>query len=141
MALGELEPFLLGARKLKLCSECDKKHYAKGLCKKHYDARRTPEHNKKLWLNRQHSMTVQDMDDMWSLQEGCCGVCKNPIPRSGIKAQIDHNHSNICVCIKRKTCNKCRRGLLCPKCNKLLGLAHDDISILLSAIEYLQKYL
>jgi len=42
---------------------------------------------------------------------------------------IDHNHNNNQV-----------RGLLCGKCNFLIGLAQEDKNILTKAIKYLEKF-
>jgi hypothetical protein len=36
---------------------------------------------------------------------------------------IDHDHS---CCPQRRSCDICRRGLACGRCNKLLGLANED---------------
>ena len=50
---------------------------------------------------------------------------------------IDHDHS---CCGKLNTCNKCRRGILCEPCNKMLGFAKDNIEVLTKAVEYLEEY-
>jgi DNA-directed RNA polymerase subunit RPC12/RpoP len=55
-----------------------------------------------------------------------CAICGRIVNTS---APLDHNHTTGEV-----------RGVLCNKCNLLLGMAKDDIDILKSAIEYLQKY-
>jgi DNA-directed RNA polymerase subunit RPC12/RpoP len=56
-------------------------------------------------------------------QKGRCKICY-----SDGKLHIDHCHSTGRV-----------RGLLCHKCNVMLGMAQDDEKILLEAIEYLKK--
>lgn len=68
-------------------------------------------------------------DKMLSIQNNKCAICEKSF-ESKRKTFIDHNH---------KTNNV--RGLLCPKCNTLLGHANDSIIILNKAIEYLIKYM
>lgn len=53
-----------------------------------------------------------------------CAICGD----EGVKLVVDHCHDT----------NKVR-GLLCYRCNTLLGQARDDISILLSAVIYLSN--
>lgn len=70
-----------------------------------------------------------DSDNVNNIREGqnnkCC-ICNNPF-HSERTIFIDHNHKNGNV-----------RGLLCPKCNNILGNCNDDINILKSAITYLE---
>jgi hypothetical protein len=39
-----------------------------------------------------------------------------------------------------RSCDKCRRALLCGHCNVLIGMAAESIEILSNAIEYLKGY-
>ena len=55
-----------------------------------------------------------------------CAICETDKPQIFDKWQIDHCH---------KTNNV--RGLLCENCNKLLGYAKDNQTILKNAIMYL----
>jgi len=59
---------------------------------------------------------------------GVCSICKktNKINR---RLAVDHNHKT-----------KQIRGLLCDKCNRAIGLLNEDINILNSAIDYLNKH-
>jgi len=71
---------------------------------------------------KKYGMTEQDYQEMYSMQEGCCLVCHQHHKR----LVIDHSHSKGVV-----------RGLLCYRCNIMIGHAHDDVSLLLNAIAYL----
>jgi len=67
-------------------------------------------------------------------QNSLCAICKRPerrIEKSGTSADlcVDHDHRTGRV-----------RGLLCRTCNSMLGLANDDIDILLSGAVYLEKH-
>jgi len=55
-----------------------------------------------------------------------CAICEKPI--GGKNKHLDHNHKT-----------KEIRGVLCQKCNHLLGLASDNIEILRNAISYLDE--
>jgi hypothetical protein len=67
-------------------------------------------------------------------QEHKCAICRNQLPdllvyenrRRGYA--IDHNHETMEF-----------RGVLCLKCNTLLGMAREDIKILEAAIRYLEE--
>lgn len=69
-------------------------------------------------------------------QKGLCAACgKPPEPpvegshgNAGNPLVIDHDHATNVI-----------RGLIHTRCNKLLGHAQDDVSVLMGAIAYLQK--
>lgn len=59
-------------------------------------------------------------------QGGVCAICRT-LPNS-MGLAIDHNHKTGKV-----------RGLLCGRCNPGIGMFQDNIELLKSAIEYLEK--
>jgi hypothetical protein len=65
-------------------------------------------------------------------QNYLCAICGNPETRMFkgkiTKLAIDHCHKTGEV-----------RGLLCHKCNSILGYANDSIELLANAIKYLSK--
>lgn len=68
----------------------------------------------------------------WMDQDGRCAICANELKESGWSPESvcrDHDHKT-----------NSARGLLCNKCNKLLGCAMDNADILKSAITYLGGY-
>lgn len=77
---------------------------------------------------RRHGLSVELYEFMLREQEGLCDICKNPETREGWPLSIDHDHATGHI-----------RGLLCHKCNKMLGLAKDSVLLLESAIKYLKE--
>lgn len=76
---------------------------------------------------RKYNLTPDDYKRMLEHQYGQCAICKTEEPGGNSKRfHIDHDH---------KTGNV--RGLLCSRCNKMIGIAGDDLSVLRGAIEYL----
>ncbi len=59
-------------------------------------------------------------------QGGCCAICGQPEKELKRQLSIDHCHVTGHI-----------RGLLCHRCNFILGFAKDNIYILKSAIDYL----
>lgn len=62
-----------------------------------------------------------------ALQNGCCKICEKEF-KSKRHCFIDHDHKTGAY-----------RGILCPKCNNLLGMSDDNIDILSKAIKYLTQ--
>lgn len=77
----------------------------------------------KKYLKHKYNITIAEVEKMKADQFDKCKICNNILP-----LVIDHNHDNGKI-----------RGLLCHQCNSLLGFAHEDESILINAIQYLQE--
>lgn len=83
---------------------------------------------RKSHLKQRYGLTEADYWAIWDSQEGGCAICKKPF--AGITdGHVDHDHTTGEV-----------RGLLCPSCNKMLGLARDQPEVLISGAEYLQRH-
>ena len=70
-----------------------------------------------------YRLSLVDYDAMRKRQNGTCAICK----RSGEALCVDHCHA----------CGKVR-GLLCGKCNSVLGFCGDSRARLLAAAAYLR---
>lgn len=97
------------------------------------------EHQTRKNLKRFYGLTFEQYDALFECQHGRCAVCTLPLVRQTDRARpftkhvvnavgrVDHDHETNAV-----------RGLLCGKCNTLLGNARDNEQILLNAIGYLR---
>lgn len=88
-------------------------------------------------------MSKEEYYELWDRQGGVCAICgeeETIIDSSGKRRRLAVDHDHACCYKKRDTCGKCNRGLLCNRCNMMLGYAHDNISILRAAVEYLSRY-
>jgi hypothetical protein len=65
---------------------------------------------------------------MLAQQGGQCAICKGP-PAGRDKFYVDHCHETGAV-----------RGLLCIRCNTLIGSAKENETILVSAIAYIRRH-
>lgn len=85
-------------------------------------------------LNRKYSIGKVEYDAMLAAQNGVCAICckaESFINKKTTKLQefsVDHDHKTGAV-----------RGLLCVRCNRMLGYARDDKNILRQAILYLER--
>jgi hypothetical protein len=77
---------------------------------------------------KRHGITEEQYKLTFEKQEGKCAICDRHQDELKTKLHIDHDHRT----------NKIR-GLLCFKCNSLLGYANDNIILLQKAIEYLKN--
>lgn len=76
-----------------------------------------------------YGMTLDEVEQMLTLQGGLCAICQHPIGYSTKRGlNVDHDH------ITGKV-----RGLLCFGCNNGLGNFKDDPQRLAAAIKYLRK--
>lgn len=76
---------------------------------------------------REYGITHDKFLAMLDAQGGVCAICKNGNGKRAMN--VDHDHATGAV-----------RGLLCDRCNPMLGYARDDIAVLQTAIEYLTKF-
>lgn len=78
-------------------------------------------------MRREYGLTVEQFDAMLISQCGRCATCGEPFgPTRQTFEHIDHCHKTGKV-----------RGLLCPQCNKALGLARDNPMTLFNMYMYL----
>ena len=80
-------------------------------------------------LRQRYGIDVDKYESMLKDQGGVCAICGgSDIGRKGSKNfPVDHCHKTGKI-----------RGLLCHKCNAILGLCDDNIKTLKSAIQYLK---
>jgi hypothetical protein len=117
------------------CTHTERRHYAKGLCKScyynaYYATKPDYQSSKKTsWIKR-YGVTRQWHDEQ--VAKGCA-ICGTTDWSIAGKPSIDHDH-NCCV-----GCSLCVRGVLCGKCNRMLGHAADNVETLQKAIIYLEE--
>ena len=69
-------------------------------------------------LMRRYGLSLERYEEMEQAQNYCCAVCGRN--RSEFKQNLAVDHDHTC-CPGEKTCGKCIRGLLCPRCNMSEG--------------------
>jgi hypothetical protein len=92
-----------------------------------------PDYNRNRNLQRRYGIDVEEYRNLIADHNFACGICKVEIPetiaykgkRSGV---VDHNHETGDI-----------RGILCQKCNLVLGHARENTDILYRAIVYLSE--
>ena len=103
-------------------------------CSNEYNRKwRTHLYNKDQNLKKSFGIALSDYQRMHDAQDGKCAICdkEETTMRSGrlMKLSVDHNHTTGEI-----------RALLCNNCNRGIGLLNDDILVLRSAVNYLEKH-
>jgi hypothetical protein len=81
-------------------------------------------------LKNKYGITLADYDEMFEAQGGVCAICGKPQQsHNGRRLDVDHDHKTGKV-----------RGLLCNKCNTVIGLIYEDHDILLKAATYINNH-
>jgi hypothetical protein len=70
--------------------------------------------NRRYVLLYRYKLTPEKFEELISSQNYCCKLCKEKTK----KFVVDHDHK---CCSGRRSCGKCIRGLLCIRCNAMLG--------------------
>jgi len=83
-----------------------------------------------------YGIDLEPYEAMLQAQGGVCAICKKPEKIEHLKGKgvlrrlaVDHDHATGRV-----------RALLCGRCNRLIGLAGEDVSLLQAAIAYLEQH-
>ena len=79
-------------------------------------------------LKNIYKISQEELDALIKAQYGKCAICKKE-PKIGVLLHIDHDHQTGKV-----------RGLLCHKCNSVLGLSNDNLDVLREAVKYLETH-
>lgn len=136
---------------------CEKTHYAKGMCRKHY-ARVVrngtiehknrvvengiyyfagkPHYTKEYNLNYKYKLSIEEFNER---SANGCEICGDKPERT---LHVDHDHK---CCDGLVTCGKCVRGIVCNRCNKAVdkyetGLMRPDNPLLDKVADYVIKY-
>ncbi len=90
--------------------------------------KKNPLANRNWKLRRQYGITHDDYESMFAKQNGKCSICGGDPDFHG-RLVIDHNHITNEV-----------RGLLCNRCNRVLGMTNENPKVLQSMVDYLCQY-
>lgn len=77
---------------------------------------------------KKYNMTQDDYEELLLKQNNSCAICGISSKDYKESLHVDHCHNTGIV-----------RGLLCFKCNTVLGKVNDDVGILQKAIKYIYK--
>ncbi len=90
----------------------------------------SPAYHWEKYINNMYGITADDYMKMLDEQKGNCAICLMPETRKLQKRLcVDHNHDTGQI-----------RGLLCQRCNSVIGYMKEDVRLLENAIGYLKKY-
>ena len=93
----------------------------------------TPGYHRKNNLRQRYGLSYDDFQSILHAQNYCCAICEVEIShgleyRTNRSVAVDHNHDTGEV-----------RGILCSKCNLMLGHARESTEILYKSIVYLSE--
>lgn len=109
------------------CTECRKNHWSEvGQFTRTVPSPDIRKHRHRVQTIKSYGITEEDFNIMLEKQENKCAICKDT-DWGRFSPCIDHNHTTGKV-----------RGLLCNRCNRVLGLVNESISTLKAMIKYLE---
>jgi len=85
------------------------------------------ERNRESYLKRKYNISNEIYQKLLNKQEGLCAICRGN--NNGKILVVDHDHSS----------GKAR-GLLCTKCNVIVGILEVDKFATTKALDYLLKW-
>ncbi len=88
---------------------------------------KNPERVRASNLKHSFGLTVDEYDRLLEVQGGLCAICGKKCS-TGKRLSVDHDHDTGRV-----------RGLLCMKCNLIIGHANDSVTLLRAVILYLTR--
>ena len=81
------------------------------------------------YLKRTYGITTEQYDSLLRSQDGKCAICKTDQPggKGNKRFHVDHIHGTTTI-----------RGLLCSRCNQMVGYSLDQPEILEAGASYLR---
>jgi hypothetical protein len=112
------------------CKECQKKATREwGLRNPEWKARL----QRKNELKRKYGLTRDQFEAMLQEQHGVCAICKGNEQLTKRKREplcVDHKHDE----------SRAIRGLLCRRCNVIVGMVENNPELFRAAADYLEKH-
>ncbi len=78
---------------------------------------------------RKYGMTLQQYNEMFAAQNGCCAICGKHQTEFVKGLAVDHDHATGAV-----------RALLCVNCNLGVGYFKESVDLLGQAIAYVERF-
>jgi hypothetical protein len=132
--------------KVKSCKDCGsttrKLPYPGPRCTTCHRARKkdlkAKNHTSRMYKN--YNLSDGEYDALYAAQGGMCWTCGPWTGNRGLskKLSVDHDHS---CCPAPPTCGKCTRGLICSRCNSLIGELGDSAGHIEARLQQLQNYI
>jgi hypothetical protein len=82
------------------------------------------------FLHKAYGISLADYNRMLAEQEGGCAICRTLLAPGSKLLCVDHEHGG----------SDRVRGLLCNRCNVMLGMACDSVDNLQAGIDYLLNW-
>jgi hypothetical protein len=99
------------------------------------DRANRPEHYTEKQRQQWTGHSTEEVLAMVAAQGGRCAICPRVLDTTDRRRMpVDHDHA---CCPGQRRCGKCTRGVLCPRCNSVLGLVQDDPALLEAMVLYL----
>jgi hypothetical protein len=95
------------------------------------------EHRRDQDRAKRYNMTRPEFDALLAEQGGRCAICQTDDPGTYHHWCVDHDHR--CCPGRGQSCGRCVRGILCPACNKGIGLLGDNFETLRRAATYVER--
>lgn len=111
-------------KRITACRVCGGERYKlTGYCLKHRRERYfTPDKKRRKTLRERYNITPEQYDDQLTKQGAKCFICH----RLNVRLVVDHCHST-----------KHFRGILCDRCNMIIGVWKNDPAAAMRAFQYL----
>ena len=111
-------------------------------CKIHMRERaNTPRAKELSWkrnLKNRYNISAEEYYNLLEEQFGGCAICGKTPEENGQRLSVDHDHS---CCPGKNSCGMCVRGILCTRCNVLVGFIETSVEHgLPAAYNYLRNY-
>lgn len=99
----------------------------------------TPDNRRRVSRLWKFGLTPEAFNAMLAAQDGRCAICGTDDPKGNRVSTWAVDHDRSC-CPAHQSCGKCVRGLLCNRCNRVLGMFGDDPVVAEAAAAYLRRY-
>lgn len=85
-------------------------------------------------IKYRYGLSLEQYQAMLEVQGHACAACGIQFDGGAFRPEVDHDHK---CCAGTKTCGKCVRGILCPKCNSMAGAIEYNLPYLDDVLRYL----